>query len=45
MNFDPAASPWNMPELNATFGYPGALLAMLLVGSAVATIFKRKGWL
>lgn len=45
MNFDPGASPWNMPELNATFGYPGALLAMLLVGSTLATIFKRRGWL
>ncbi len=26
MNFDPAASPLNMPELHARYGYPGALL-------------------
>lgn len=45
MNFDPDASRWNMPELNAELGYPGALLAMALVGAALAAVFKRKGWL
>ena len=27
MNFDPATSPWNMPELEAYYGYPAALWA------------------
>ena len=25
MNFDPASSPWNMPELLSYYGYPAAL--------------------
>ena len=39
MNFE------NMPELGLRFGYPGALLAMLVVGSALFLFFKRKEWL
>ena len=31
MNFDPSASPWNMPELEAYYGYPLALGFMALV--------------
>jgi len=45
MNFNPDASAWNMPELNATFGYPGALLAMLLVAAVLAALFRREKWL
>ncbi len=45
MNFNPEASPWNMPELNASFGYPGALLLMVLVGALLAAVFRRKRWL
>ena len=29
MNFDPAAGPWNMPELGWRYGYPATLLATL----------------
>jgi magnesium transporter len=45
MNFDPEASPWNMPELHWFFGYPFALLLMLLVAGGMLTFFWRRGWL
>lgn len=45
MNFDPEASPWNMPELQWTLGYPFALGLMLLVGLALLGYFWRKGWI
>ena len=45
MNFDPQASPWNMPELGWAFGYPGALLLMAGVAGGLLLFFKRKGWL
>ena len=45
MNFDRAASPLNMPELGARYGYPAALLAMLAIGLALYRYFRRKGWL
>lgn len=44
MNFDPAASPWNMPELSWPFGYPAALGLMALVGGTMFVFFARKGW-
>ncbi len=45
MNFDPAASPWNMPELKAYYGYPSALLFMVLVAAGLIAFFKWKRWL
>ncbi|ADH84789.1 magnesium/cobalt transporter CorA [Desulfurivibrio alkaliphilus] len=45
MNFDPEASPWNMPELGWTFGYPLVLALMLAVAGGMLYYFKRKGWL
>jgi len=45
MNFDPDASPWNMPELRWTFGYPFALSLMLLVASGMMYTFYRRGWI
>lgn len=45
MNFDPAASPWNMPELKAYYGYPSALLFMALVAAGLIAFFKWKKWL
>ncbi len=45
LNFDPAASPLNMPELHARYGYPGALLAMAIVAGILAWLFRRKGYL
>jgi magnesium transporter len=34
-----------MPELNWEFGYPLAVLLMVLSGMAPYWYFKRKGWL
>lgn len=45
MNFDPEASPWNMPELAWTFGYPFALGIMAAIAGGMLTYFWRKGWL
>jgi magnesium transporter len=45
MNFDPDASPWNMPELRAWFGYPAALGFMLAIAVALLIYFRRKKWL
>ncbi|GAA1279890.1 magnesium and cobalt transport protein CorA [Pseudonocardia aurantiaca] len=35
----------NMPELSWPFGYPFALLLMVLLALALYTVFKRRGWL
>jgi magnesium transporter len=45
MNFDPDASPWNMPELRWYLGYPLALLLMAVVAGGLVAYFWRKGWL
>ncbi len=45
MNFDPAASPWNMPELGWGFGYPLALALMVGIAGGLLLFFRRKGWL
>ncbi len=45
MNFNPEVSPFNMPELNARFGYIIVWLAMLLVGGFMVAYFRRKKWL
>ena len=45
MNFDTDASPWNMPELSAFYGYPLALLSMLVCGVLLAAYFRWKRWL
>jgi magnesium transporter len=39
MNFE------HMPELHSVYGYPLALLAMVLSAAALYMIFKRRGWL
>lgn len=44
MNFNTAASPYNMPELNWVYGYPGALLLMLTVAGGMIAAFKKRGW-
>lgn len=43
MNFD-TASPWNMPELGARFGYPILVAVMILVVGGFLAFFKKKGW-
>jgi magnesium transporter len=45
MNFDPDASPWNMPELRWAYGYPFALGLMAATTLALLSYFLRKGWL
>lgn len=45
MNFDPKASPWNMPELGWAWGYPFALGLMSAVGLGLVYFFYRRGWL
>lgn len=44
MNFDPDSSPLNMPELRWYFGYPFALVLMVLVDVGLMYYFWRKGW-
>jgi magnesium transporter len=44
MNFNPAASPWNMPELNAYWGYPLCWAVMLSIGGGLSLYFWRQGW-
>jgi magnesium transporter len=45
MNFNPEASPWNIPELNWRYGYLSALGVMVLVALGMIIYFKRKKWL
>jgi magnesium transporter len=45
MNFDPASSPWNMPELEWAYGYPTALGFMALIAVSLVVYFKWKKWL
>jgi magnesium transporter len=45
MNFDRAASPFNMPELGWYLGYPLALGLMLAVAAGLLVYFRRRGWL
>ena len=44
MNFDPDASPLNMPELEWFYGYPFAWALMLGTAMAMYFFFRRKGW-
>lgn len=45
MNFDPDASPYNMPELTWYYGYPFSLGIMLVLVVGMLIYFKRKEWL
>jgi magnesium transporter len=45
MNFNPKASPLNMPELNWYAGYPFALALMAVVTGGLLLFFRRRGWL
>jgi magnesium transporter len=45
MNFDPDASPWNMPELLSYYGYPIALVSMVAVAVGMVAVFRWKKWL
>jgi magnesium transporter len=45
MNFNPASSPWNMPELNWYWGYPVVWAIMIVIAAGLLILFQRKGWL
>jgi magnesium transporter len=45
MNFDPTASPWNMPELRWPWGYPVILAFMGAMTLGMLAWFYRMGWL
>jgi len=45
MNFDPDASPLNMPELGWYWGYMAAWVAMTVVAILMVIYFKNKKWL
>jgi magnesium transporter len=47
MNFDwkGGAKPLNMPELHWYYGYPMALLIMLLTATSMFLYFYRRGWI
>ena len=45
MNFDPDASPLNMPELRWFWGYPFALFLMFAVAAVLFVWFRSKGWI
>ncbi len=44
MNFD-RTSPYNMPELGWTFGYPLIWVIMIAIAAAMVWLFKRRKWL
>lgn len=44
MNFDPAASPFNMPELTWYWGYPLCLGVMAAIALSLFAFFWRQGW-
>jgi magnesium transporter len=44
MNFDPDASPYNMPELRWRYGYPAVLVLMLLIAIGMFRWFAHKRW-
>lgn len=45
MNFDPDASPFNMPELKWKYGYPAFWITMILIFLLMLWFFHRKGWI
>ena len=44
MNFDPEVSPWNMPEIEAPYGYVICIAVMALISLAQVLWFRRQGW-
>ncbi|HOA75330.1 MAG TPA: magnesium/cobalt transporter CorA [Phycisphaerae bacterium] len=45
MNFDPARSPFNMPELEWYYGYPIVLGIMAVIAVGMLLFFRHKGWI
>jgi len=44
MNFDPDASPFNMPELGWYWGYLSVWILMIIISGIMIIYFKRKKW-
>jgi magnesium transporter len=44
MNFNPDASPFNMPELNWYWGYPVFWSVMIVISTGLLVFFRRRGW-
>ena len=44
MNFNPEASPANMPELNWYWGYPACWTVMVAISATLVYFFWRRGW-
>ncbi|MFP4008973.1 MAG: CorA family divalent cation transporter, partial [Spirulinaceae cyanobacterium] len=44
MNFNPDASPWNMPELNWYWGYPAFWGLTLVIAFGLIYFFWKRGW-
>ena len=44
MNFDRAASRWNMPELGWAWGYPFSMGLMAATAAGLLYYFRRQGW-
>ncbi|MGE5189631.1 MAG: magnesium/cobalt transporter CorA [Gemmatimonadota bacterium] len=44
MNFDRAASPYNMPELGWRYGYPAVLAVMAVLAAGMLYYFRRRKW-
>ena len=44
MNFNPDKSPWNMPELDAYYGYPICLAFMLVISLLQIYWLWKRGW-
>lgn len=44
MNFDPSASPLNMPELDWYWGYPFCWALMITTAASLVYFFWRRGW-
>jgi magnesium transporter len=45
MNFDPAAGPFSMPELQSPYGYAACLAAMAVIASSLCWWFRHRGWI
>ena len=43
MNFNTAASPWNMPELNWSWGYPFSFVLMALSATTLVLYYRWRG--
>ena len=44
MNFNPETSPWNMPELDAYYGYPICIAFMLAISLLQLYWLRKRGW-